>query len=343
MKNCILINSFTNTKYKLDLLYKQIENVKQTNYPIILCSGCTVPNDIIDKVDHFILNKEKIIRPASFQKECWKNNLSYVSSYYFLLSNTQVILFNDTVDLTVSKNTKLLFNTAKYFGFENAVYLDYDNLFIDTSKYLNDHFEILEKDEYKACFVNEMIDPPNITSNIFYMTHFFSNINFFIEHFKYPTNLVELNDEHILKEINPWQMYEMSTYKCFTNFYDKIYHIDKNYYNENIQNQNLYNRHDNISFIVNQFTKFVKNLKTNEVYGLFYNPSTKNDFTVKVNVGYDTHVDSQFFNKIHTNFFYFTEKLNVGNSVEVVLKNLDGEIYTKKIIYENEDSILGYC
>ena len=107
MKNVALINSFPNSEKKIATLKKQISKLKEIGCPIVLCSGCKTPNDIIDSVDYFFLNKEKIIKSALYHKRCELDGKDHVC--LTALQNNSVFIFVSNVDPTISRNTKLLF------------------------------------------------------------------------------------------------------------------------------------------------------------------------------------------------------------------------------------------
>lgn len=69
MKNCILINSYPNNDHRQNLLREQIKLLKSINLPIILCSGCEIPNDIVKEVNYVVINKNKRIKTDLFQKK----------------------------------------------------------------------------------------------------------------------------------------------------------------------------------------------------------------------------------------------------------------------------------
>ena len=130
MSDVILINSFPNSKRKINILKEQISNLKPIGLPIILCSGCDIQKDIYDLVDYVFLNKEKIIKPALFQKDQYLNGKSNVC---FLISG-DVHIFSDNVDLTITRNIKMLFKIAQGLGFTNALYTE-DDFIINNLKY----------------------------------------------------------------------------------------------------------------------------------------------------------------------------------------------------------------
>lgn len=342
MENCVLINSYTNTEYKLGLLRENIKNLKTLDLKIILCSGCDVPDDVLNQIDYFILNKEKLIKPALFYKEKFNENKSMICAHYAY--NERKVFFHDNIDLTVSKNIKLLFTLAKFLGYKNAVYLDYDTIFLDTESYINKHLEILEKTQSKMCVIETDVYLTNnyststlTTIPCFYLTHFFSNVDFLLENFKLPCSEAELKDDYIIDNISPWSMPEISFYKSFKSNIDQIYKIDFNFYNDVINCERSHVRDDDINYLIKQRVCFVKKLSDNKVFGMIINTSTKKCLKLIVKTKFGTYID-EFFNP---NCWYMTPELSLGDFLETTLIENDNKV-TVNLIYNSEDKILAY-
>jgi len=328
MKNCILINSYPNNEYKQNLLREQLINFKSANLPIILCAGCTPPQDIIESVDYLIVNKKKIIKPALYQKKKFIENKPYVSAYYNYMEN--LVMFNDFIDLTITENIKLLFNTAKFFGFENVLYTEDDNIFINYHEYFNYNFKILNENVAKMCAVIS-----NFVNNIegLHTTHFFANVDFVIENFKFPHSLKELENEQSVN-LWPWSTYEISILKCFENQIDKIHRIDQNKLNLAIKKDSTFGRDNDVNYIISQRICFLKNIN-GDVTGYIRNTSTNLNLKLKIktNVSYDELIN------FNPGCWYKTPNLQLGDFMHVTIE-YNGTIFEKKMIFDSEDKIL---
>ena len=327
-KNCILINSYPNDTVKLQLLREQISHFKSLELPIILCSGCSVPQDIIHNVHYIIINKEKIIKPAVYQKKKYLEGRNYVSAFY----DQNVVMFNDNLDLTITKNIKLLFKLAKFFDFENVMYTEDDNIFIDSDQYQNEHLEILNKESYKICANLSKME----NLDMFHTTHFFANVNFFLENFIFPHSVNGLDDPYILSNLRPWSAYESSIHECFRNKLDKVYNIDPKYTTKFIDHNKQFGRDNDVNYLINQRVTLLKR-KDKTVCGYVLNTSSLiNNLKIKVYTK-DSYYESESFN---SKCWYVTPDLSLGDYMKVEMTNKDGNLYKKEIIFDSEDKIL---
>lgn len=329
MKNCILINSYTNTNHKLELLRESIKNLKKLNLDIILCSGCIVPDDILNQVEYFILSKEKLIKSAFFYKEKFNQNKPYVCAHYF----ENKVFFHDCVDLTVCRNIKLLFSIAKFYGYNNAAYLDYDTIFFDTESYIGKYLNILNENKFKMCVVESEAS----LTFAFHLTHFFSNVDFLLENFKLATCENDLKDDSDANDTLPWAMPEISFYKSFVSNESRICKIDYNYYSSLIDDKKFHTRHDDINFLIKQNVRFIKRLSDNKVFGMVLNTSTKKLLNLIVKTKYDVCFNEYF----NPNCWHITNELDINDFLEVTLIE-DGKEVTINLIYDSEDKILAY-
>lgn len=324
MKTCILINSYPINDFKEDMLYQQVLNLKSTNLPIILCSGCEVSHRIYKLVDYIIINKNKIVKPALFQKKKYLEGKDYVSMY----NGDNIVMFNDTIDLTITENIKLLFNIAKFFGFKTALYTEDDNIFSTDDEYIKNNIELLNGGTIKMCaFITKFVD----TKMGIHTTHFFSNVDFFIENFKYPHNLNDLASSDWLE---PWQCYEMCIYKCFEPHLKYIKILDINEDGKFIKS--IFQRDNDVNYIANQRFTFIK-LKNDQVRAYINNTSSNLYLNMSITTK-TSHVVQTEFNPRN---WYMTEPIEFGDTVK--LKILDKSLNItahREITYDSEDKIL---
>lgn len=333
MKNCILINSYPNNDHKQNLLREQIKLLKSINLPIILCSGCEIPNDIVKEVNYVVINKNKRIKTALFQKKRWLEKKLFVCAHYsFTHSEPNIIMFNDFVDLTITENIKLLFNIAKFFGFENVVYTEDDNIFYNYESYFQHHLDLLNNKTYKMCAT---ITDFGIESLGVHTNHFFSNIDFLLENFKFPHIEEELLDSYVLNELNPWKMYEVSIYNCFKNKTNDILNIDLTLLNKQLMVEKLFLRDNSIEYILDQRFTFLKKID-GSVCGYIKNTSNNLSF----NAEFKSSRSCDKLINFGPNYWFMTTNLQFGDWISIEIIDSNGISYNKKIIYDSEDKIL---
>ena len=54
----IVINGFLNNEKKLQLIEEQISYLKKLGHPILLISGCSIPESLLSQLDYFILKNK---------------------------------------------------------------------------------------------------------------------------------------------------------------------------------------------------------------------------------------------------------------------------------------------
>lgn len=326
MKNCILINSYPINDTKIDLLYTQITGLKSLNLPIILCSGCEVPDKISKLVDYTVINKTKTIKSASYQKRKFLEGKGYVSALY----GNGMVMFNDFIDLTITQNIKLLFNLAKFYGFENAMYTEDDNIFVNFEEYIQRNLSLLNDSKSKMCaFVTEFA-----TNKLgLHTTHFFANVDFIIKNYIFPHNLNELDKFEYLA---PWQCYEMSIYQLFEPYLNDITILNIDDENKFIKTESCFGRDDDVKYILNQrFTLF--RLKNNQIRAYIRNSSRYLNLHIYVTTK-NTKYDNQNFSP---ECWYVTEPISFGDTIQIRITDKSSNVsLTRDIIYDDEDKVL---
>lgn len=326
MKNCILINSYPINNHKIEILYKQILNLKSSNLPIILCSGCDVPEKIYNLVDYIVVNKKKIIKTALYQKQKYLEGKDYVCAYY----TNNVVMFNDFVDLTITENIKLLFTLAKFFGFQNVMYAEDDNIFVNANEYIQKNLSILNDSKSKMCAIIT-----EFASNIrgIHTNHFFSNVDFLIANYTFPHDPSLLDNFQNLK---PWQMYETSIFRCFESKLNDIHLIDMNERNKYLELKSLFLRDNSIDYITNQRFSLLK-FKDNIVRAYIHNTSENLCLTAQL----ITKNGNNYIEHLNPGVWYVTEPVNFGDTVKIkITDKLSNISLTREITYDSEDKIL---
>lgn len=329
MKNVALINSYCNTEKKINTLREFVSRLKKVNLPIILCSGCDAPKDIIQSVDYYFSNKEKnIYRTALYSKKCAEEKKMNVACVY-MGGHFSFLLFQDVIDPTISKNTKSLFKLAEKLGFENAYYAE-DDTVVSNPHYYIDHFNILNYFKKNFCVIKSEYE------NIIYTTNYFANIKVFNKTFNYPSSEQDLFDSQLCNKVLPWKTYEA----CFFNYLSQfekndIHFIDEKYFSSILLKEHINDRTQNFEFLLKSCV--LLKTKSNQIVPLIYHYSS---YFPSINA------------KIYINSdLYFKDNINVGHWVlGPVLKNLDtikfeltdenGKCFSKEVTYCSEDDIL---
>lgn len=328
MKNVVLINSFPNSEKKIATLKKQISKLREIGCPIILCSGCKTPDHVINSVDYFFLNKEKIIKSALYHKQCQlggKDNVSLTS----IGPNNSVLIFVDNVDLTISRNTKLLFGFAEKLGFESAIYTE-DDVIVENVNYYIENLNILNNSKMKFCAVGCQKD-----DTFRYTNHYFANIQFFNQTFLYPSNEKDLYDPQICKTIFPWMGYEYCFGFYLKQFKDYVHLIPVDYF-ENIVDQSSFNfRYDDFNFIANQYAVLLKQ-KSGVVRPFFYNFSGSLILDVKIYL--NSKLDHCFL--LQKNVWIVGSPIKINDVVQFETTDQKGNLIRKEVKYCSDDDIL---
>lgn len=328
-KNVILINSYANTERKIKTLKHQIARLKETKYPIILCSGCDNSKDIIDSVDYYFVNKEKILRSAVFNKKCSLQGKPAVAFLYLPINeNTSYELYNDVIDPTISKNTKILFKLAEKLGFENAYYTEDDVIVSDFMFYVN-HLNILYHLNKKFCVISGSDD-------MVYTSNYFANIKHFNETFCYPSSQEDFLNLNLIDKVKPWMVYE----KCFANylkeFEAKIHFISEKYFLSILLNEYSYSRWNSLNCLISNCTLIKR--KTESINPFFYNCS--GELICNLNIFINSNFLRNF--SLLRKFHYICEDYQIQKNdiIKFELKDQDGNTCCKEVQYCSDDDIL---
>lgn len=328
MKNVVLINSFPNSETKIFKLKIQISKLKEIGCPIILCSGCRTPDDIINSVDYFFLNKEKIVKSALYHKECHLEGKDHVS-LTALPPNNSILIFTSNVDPTISRNTKLLFAFAEKLGFQSALYTE-DDVIVPNISYYTENLNILNNSKINFCAVGSKKD-----KTFRYTNHYFANIKFFNETFCYPSNEKDLYDPQICKTIFPWMPYEYCFGFYLKQFNDDVHLIPVDYFENIVDQSHLNFRYDNLNFIANEYAVLLKR-KDGVVQPFFFNFSGSLKLDVKIYI--NSKLNNQFFTG--KNAWLTGSQLKINDIIEFEITGQNGQIVNKKVNYCSENDIL---
>jgi len=271
-ESIIIINTFPNTDEKIKMLQEQITHFKTTNYPILIISGCDIPEHISSKVDYVIINKENEILDKKFNynivKYCKKMIIKSPFLYFLTTDDFAATFYTSKVDSTIVKNIKLSFNLAKLLGYKNAFYTEDDNLFKEKS-FVENNLKLIN-DKYKI--VGYLTNEGNKYKKV-YTTFFFSNINFLLEKFTIPSSRIDWEKEENISKYSLHKILEGSFYDMLKNDLHLLYNIENNVIKlEKLGDiiLNINDRNNNENFTIDNFYT-VLNTNKNEKYLFLFN------------------------------------------------------------------------
>lgn len=330
MKNVVLINSHPSNEKKINTLKIFISKIKENNLPIILCSGCDAPKDIIQSVDYYFSNKEKnIYRTALYSKKCAEQKKMNVAAVYMASQNFSFLMFQDVIDPTISKNTKSLFKLAEKLGFEYAYYAE-DDTIVSSPNYYIDHFNILNYFKKNFCVIKSEYE------NIIYTTNYFANIKVFNKTFNYPSSEQDLHNSELCDKVLPWKIYEACFFDYLSQFEkNDIHFIDEKYFNSILLKEHINDRTQNFEFLLKSCV--LLKTKLNKVIPMIYNYSL---YFPSINAKIYINSDLHFEQKINTGFWALASTVKNLDVIKFELTDENGKCISKEVTYCSEDDIL---
>lgn len=186
----IIINAFPKDETKIKMLERQLSYLKQLNLPILIISGCTVPEHITNQVDYVIINTENELLDRD-----WTHKIvtSGFKTYVFDSMETDNLwakFYWPNVNSTITKNIQLAFKTAYFLGYKTVFYTEDDNIWKEESfDYINENINVLKSNQYKLATVLGIQLPADYF--IFFTTFFFANVEFMFNNFTLPNSKKE--------------------------------------------------------------------------------------------------------------------------------------------------------
>lgn len=161
MKDLIIINSYTPDYEREELLRKFVNQIDKTNFDIMVVSHSRLPDDLYEKVEYFIFDKEnEVLTNIESKYSSWWGNES------FQIHTTESRKFNHSVAAY-----KLFFigiNNAKILGYKKAHIIEYDTLLNDMSHF-NDNSKLL--DNYSVIYYKTNYTPALISFPMSFNLH----------------------------------------------------------------------------------------------------------------------------------------------------------------------------
>jgi hypothetical protein len=185
MKNIIIIGTYPNDSYKLDMLNDCINRVKPLGYDIMVVSHYPIPEEIQSKVNYVLYDSENIKVYGELMPK-WK----YYTDEFSITKN------NDDVDcgdgghiLAVTKNINNGINYAGILNYDFFFYMEYDNLF-DYEDLLK--IEILKNSMYSQNKNMVLFHYINQGSKIYETLMFGGVVSFYVKNIHLPVTENEL-------------------------------------------------------------------------------------------------------------------------------------------------------
>ena len=102
--NIIIINAFPSNDNKIKMLEEQISYLKKLNIPILVVSGCKVPENIVNEIDYLIINKDNEIIGKDFYYNIYKSEIFDFTYDYISHNNDNIRYYWSNVNSTITKN-----------------------------------------------------------------------------------------------------------------------------------------------------------------------------------------------------------------------------------------------
>ena len=137
-KDLIIINAHTPDFEREELMRSFISQIDKTNYDLMVVSHTKIPDDVLNKVEYFIFDKEnELLTDLNSKFPLFFQNSN------FLVYTTEARDYNHSI--AAYKLFYVGINNAKVLGYKKAHIVEYDsavknmNLFDDNSKLLEDY------------------------------------------------------------------------------------------------------------------------------------------------------------------------------------------------------------
>jgi len=184
-KECIIMTSHPNFKTSEDITKQALESLKSLNIDTILCTHCPTSPDLQKAATHFLFDKNNPLIRHDYYEQSWFDK----EDYYSLIK-----LHKNDNDLQHALAVYLNYYNgilhAKSLGYKTAICTNFDMIFHE------DDLNIIRRkvNEMNQTGKKSFYLTSNANEGIHYKTIFFiTNIDFFIENFKYVTNENDYN------------------------------------------------------------------------------------------------------------------------------------------------------
>ena len=181
----VIMTAHPNFKTSEEITKKAIESLKPLNTDIILSTHCPISQELQSAATHFIFDKNNPLIRHDYYNQSWFEK----EDYYALIK-----LHKNDNDLQHALAVYINYYNgilhAKSLGYTTAICANFDIIFDkDDLNIIKDRINEMYQNNKKSFFMTS-----NANEGIHYKTIFFiTNIDFFIENFKYVTNETDYN------------------------------------------------------------------------------------------------------------------------------------------------------
>jgi hypothetical protein len=324
----VIINAFPNNEEKLMLLVEQLGYLTKLGKPILLISGCPVPEFIENKVQYLFINTENEIIGKDFSYFLHKNGIHDFAFDFFQNESMRADFYWSNVNCTIAKNIKLGFELAKSLGYKHAFYTEDDNIWKDGSfGYIENNLNKLKSGKFKVSGV--MGNQHESVELMIFTTFFFAEVNYFCNKFTIPVNSSEWYDINNVVKYRLNKIFEDSFYHLLLDELH-LFHNSEPEFLEILENEpsnrknfawGIYNRRNSEKNLINTFFTVLptntgeKHLMLNNQS--FYLKTGGKTYTIEISL--DGNYDSTITVDSGT---YYTAK--VPDNVKLVTLNIHG-------------------
>jgi len=324
----IVINSFPNNEEKLMLLVEQLGYLTKLNKPILLISGCPVPEFIESKVEYLFINTENEVIGKDFSYFLVKNGIQDFAYEFFKDGTMRVDFYWPNVNSTIAKNIKLGFELAKSLGYKTVFYTEDDNIWKDGSfSYIEHNLSQISSGDYKITGV--LGNQHGSYKPMIFTTFFFADVDYFLSKFIIPVNAKEWYDIDNVKKYYLYRTFEEVFYHLFKNELNLFYNSEPMFLEMVGDDPNdrkkfgwgVYNRRNSEKNLINTFFTVLpsntkdKNLMLNN-QSRYLKSGAK---TYKISIEFDGNFDSEI--SVSPDRYHV---IKLPEYVQTVTLNIDG-------------------
>ena len=187
MKKIMIVGTYPNEEYKVNMLNECIDSIKPLGYDIMLVSHYPIPTEIQNKVEYVLYDKENTL----VSKELTPNWTFDTKSFSITKESGGGHI------LSVTKNIHNGINYAHNLGYEFFMYMECDNLF-DKEDLLK--IEFLRYSMYSEKKEMIFFNYVNEGNNIYETLIFGGNVIYYKKHNNLPLKEIDLNGECVSLE-----------------------------------------------------------------------------------------------------------------------------------------------
>lgn len=324
----IVINSFPSNEEKLMLLVEQLGYLAKLNKPILLISGCQVPEFIESKVQYLFINTENEVIGGDFCHFLTTNGIHDFAFEFFTDNKMRADFYWSNVNSTIAKNIKLGFELAKALGYSTVFYTEDDNIWKDGSfDYIRHNLSKINSNEYKISGV--LAKQHGNNDPMIFTTFFFADIDYFLSKFLIPVNAKEWYDIDNVKKYRLHRIFEEVFYNLFYKELDLFYNseplflemLDGDSNNRKNFGWGVYNRRNSEKNLIKTFFTILPT-NTGEKHLMLNNQSTHLKSGGKT-YAISVELDGVFELQVHVEpDRYFVAK--IPDNVKIVTLHIDG-------------------